>query len=97
MAKADLIIYTDHIRLRLKLRLIPHDLPRQIYSKAIERYFDALTGHLIAIMKKELHGKTKEYALSYDEKGKIVELITIHPIRSLQKLARVKTGRWRKI
>ena len=97
MRLADLIIYTDHLRLRMKLRGIPHELPKKIYLEAKERYSDAITGHGIAVMVCKLQGKTREMAITYDEKNKIVELITIHPIRSLQKLSRVRTGRWRRI
>ena len=38
MRLADLIIYTDHLRLRMKLRGIPHELPKKIYLEAKERY-----------------------------------------------------------
>ena len=96
MPKADLIIYTDHLRLRMKLRKIPHDLPKQIYLNAKERYWDIMTGHHIAVMICEVNGKHREMAVSYDERHKIVELITIHPVRPSQKLSRVRTGRWRK-
>ncbi len=96
MRLADLIIYTDHLRLRMKLRGIPHELPKKVYLEAKERYSDVATGHGIAVMVCKLHGKSREMAVSYDEKNKIVELVTIHPIRSLQKLSRIKTGRWRK-
>ena len=43
------IIYTDHLTLRLKLRLIPYELPEDIYRNARERYFDCLTGHCVAL------------------------------------------------
>ncbi len=97
MPKADLIIYTDHLRLRMKLRKVPHDLPKQIYLNAKERYRDEITGHCIAVMISDVHGRHREMAVSYDEKDKIVELITVHPIRTFQKLSRIRTGRWRKL
>lgn len=97
MRLADLIVYTDHLRLRMKLRGIPHELPKKIYLEARERYSDEATGHGIAVMVCKLHGKSREMAVSYDENNKIVELVTIHPIKSLQKLSRIKTGRWRKV
>ena len=96
MSRADLIIYTDHLRLRMKLRKVPQELPKLIYLNAKERYWDIMTKHHIAVMICEVHGKQTEMAVSYDDQQKIVELITIHPVRTSQKLSRVKTGRWRK-
>jgi len=97
MSKAELIIYTNHLRLRMKLRRVPHDLPKRIYLNAKDRYWDLITLHYIAVMICDFNGKQKEMALSYDEKDKIVELITIHPIKTIQRLSRIKTGRWRKV
>ena len=72
MSKADLIIYTNHLRLRMKLRKIPHELPKRIYLNSTDRYWDAMTGHCIALMVCDVHGKSREVALSYDEKDRVV-------------------------
>lgn len=45
------IVYTPHLKFRLKLREIPSDLPEKIYQKAKERYVDKETNKFIAIMK----------------------------------------------
>jgi hypothetical protein len=81
----------------MKLRKIPHEAPKQIYRNAKERYWDIMTQHYIAIMSCFVNEKDRDMALSYDEKDRVVELITIHPIRQSQKLLRIKTGRWKKL
>ena len=89
------IIYTDHLKLRMKLRSVPKHLPQTIFEKPSERYYDTITKHQIAIATAMLKGKIKEYVLSFDEVDDRAELITIHPIKPAQKLARVRSGRWR--
>ncbi len=91
------IIHTEHLLLRIKLRSIPKALPEGIYLKSSERYYDTMTGHHIAVMSAHWGGKMREFVLSYDVQNDRVELITIHPIKTLQKLARVKIGRWRRL
>ena len=94
MAKEPKVVYTDHLRLRMKLRGIPKTLPKQIWLEAKERYYDRATQHSIAVMACEVKERMKEYALSYDEKEGVIQLITVHPIKELQKISRIKTGRW---
>jgi len=45
------IKYSQHILNRLHLRKIEYDLPRMIFEQSNERYFDVMTGYLIAIIK----------------------------------------------
>lgn len=97
MAIEPKIVYTDHLRLRMKLRGIPQTLPKQIWMEAKERYYDRATQHSIAVMSCKIKDRIREYALSYDEKGEVVQLITAHPIKELQKLSRIKTGRWQRL
>ena len=97
MFKSELIIYTNHLRLRMKLRKVPHELPKRIYLNAKDRFLDIITEHYVAVMRCEINNRYREVALSYDEKDKIVELITIHPIRAAQKVSRISSGRWRKL
>lgn len=91
------IIYTAHLLFRLKIRRIPFDLPRDIFNKAKEHFYDNLTKHYVAVSLIGFEGKHREMALSYDKKDDLIEIITIHPIKSYQKLSRVKSGRWKKI
>ena len=81
----------------MKLRGIPQALPRQIWMEAKERYYDRATEHCIAVMVCKTKERVKEFALSYDEKEGAVQLITVHPVKELQKLSRIKTGRWQRL
>ena len=91
------IIYTDHLEFRLKVRNIPHDLPREIIQQAKEHYYDTTTKHFVAIQQVEFEGKNREMALTYDKKEDLVEIITTHPIKPYQKYSRIHSGRWKKI
>ncbi len=91
------VVYTDHLRLRMRLRGIPAVLPKQIWLEARERYYDRATQHSIAVMSCKVRERVKDYALSYDEKDGAIQLITVHPIKLLQKISRIKTGRWQKL
>ena len=42
------------------MRKIEYDLPRKIFEKSEERYFDVKTGHTVAVMKVELYKKIRE-------------------------------------
>ncbi|MCX5633204.1 MAG: hypothetical protein NTW93_05995 [Phycisphaerae bacterium] len=91
------IIYTAHLRFRLKIRNIPFPLPKKIFKEAKEHYYDNLTDHYVAVHKIEFNNKIREFALSYDKKEDAIEIITIHPIKAYQKISRVNSGRWQKI
>jgi len=41
------IIYTAHLKFRLKVRNIPASLPKNIFKEAKEHYYDGLTGQKI--------------------------------------------------
>jgi len=91
------IKYTEHIENRLLLRKIDHDLPKKVFEESRERYYDNETGHLIAVSKAELYGKTRDVMVAYLVEGDIAKLLTIHPLKEGQKEERVAAGRWRKI
>lgn len=91
------IIYSKHLANRLKLRNIEYNLPEKIFHQSKENFFDNETGHLIAITKTELYGKTREVMVAYVLEGNNVKLLTIHPLKEGQKENRVNTGRWRKL
>lgn len=91
------IVYTAHLEFRLKIRNIPHELPRKIYQEAKEHYYDTMTGHSIAVSKDSFEGKARELAVTYDKKQYAAELITIHPIRPYQKHSRITSGRWKRL
>jgi hypothetical protein len=81
----------------LKVRNIPSALPRKIFKEAKEHYYDNLTGHCISVHKIDFNNKTREFALTYDRKENVVEMITIHPLKAYQKITRINLGRWQKI
>jgi len=91
------ISYTAHLKFRLKVRGIPSHLPKQIYKEAEEHYYDTLTRHYIAVRKLRFINKLREVAVTYDKKGKTIEIVTIHPLKNYQKIARINSGRWRRI
>lgn len=88
------IHYADHLRLRLALRKIPEQLPRRIYYRAKERFYDTATNHRVVVASARYAGKIREMALSFDEQEEIVTLITIHPLKTTQKTNRITSGRW---
>jgi len=53
------IEYTEHLKIRIKLRRIPPELPRDIFLTADERYYDSWTQHRIALKKMEYLGKKR--------------------------------------
>ena len=90
------IIYTPHLKFRLKVRNIPSYLPKRIFKEAKEHYYDTLTQHYVAVHNFKFHNKMREFALTYDKKEEMIEIITVHPLKSYQKIARINSGRWQK-
>ena len=79
------------------IREIPYELPREIFETARERYWDTATGKHIAIKKVKYKGRMREMAVAYDQVGEHIVIITIHPLKVLQKMNRVTSRRWQKI
>lgn len=86
--------YADHLRLRLALRKIPEQLPRKIYQRAKEQFFDTVTHHCVRVDRARYAGKLREMAVSFEETEKAILLITIHPLKARQKTNRIHSGRW---
>lgn len=91
------IIYTPHLKFRLKLRGIPSHLPKKIFKEAKEHYYDSLTRHYVAVHKLTFNNKMRKIALTYDKKEASIEIIAIHPLKIYQKITRINSGRWRRI
>jgi hypothetical protein len=89
--------YSKHIEARLRLRGIAHELPKQVFEEAIERYSDTETGHLVAVMSKRLYDRNREVMVAYVIHEDLATLLTIHPLKNGQKGSRIRSGRWRKI
>lgn len=91
------IIYSSHLELRLKVRNISRLIPKQIFKTSKERYLDLETEKNVAVKKINYKGKLREMAVIYEKTGNKVILITVHPLKVLQKSNRIKTKRWQKI
>jgi hypothetical protein len=88
------IIYADHLHLRLTLRQIPKQLPRRLYLRAKEQFFDTNTRHRVAVARARYAEKMREMAVSFEDDGETVTLITIHPLKEQQKKNRINAKRW---
>jgi hypothetical protein len=91
------IKYSKHLKTRITLRKLDSELPQKIFANAAERFIDIGTGHTIAVTKSIIYGKEREIMVAYDYKGEDVTLLTIHPLKELQKENRIKSGRWRRL
>ena len=89
--------YTDHLKLRLKLRGIPDELPRKIYERAESKFIDSTTGHNIAIATTLYRRKKRLFLVAYDVKNDFILMVTAHPISKEQIDSRVRSERWMKV
>lgn len=63
------IIYSQHLKMRLEIREIPHDLPKIIYQTSKERYFDKETFKKVAVKELKYKGKFREIVVIYEERN----------------------------
>jgi hypothetical protein len=91
------VIYTSHLEFRLEKRQISADIPSRIYRDSKERYYDSATGHTIAIGRLDYSGREREVMIAYDEFEDRIEIVTVHPLKWVQKQQRIKSKRWAKI
>lgn len=80
----------------MKIREIENDLPRQIYQEAREKYFDSKTGYNVIVGKVYYREKFREMVVVYKETIDEIRIITIYPLKSYEKISRIKSGRWQK-
>jgi len=90
------VIYTPHLQLRLKIREIDDNLPREIYEESKERYFDSYTGYYVAISEVYYKDKFREMAVIYEETANEIKIVTIHPLKRYEKFSKIRNGRWKK-
>ena len=90
------IIYTDHLKLRLRIRKIPFYYPETVYRDADYKFFDNLEKSEIAIKKLKYKGKLTNMMIAYEIYGKKVRIMTIHPVNDEQILNRINNRRWTK-
>ncbi len=91
------IEYSAHLKQRLAFREIPCYLPEMIFTRFDEKYFDSETKNFIAIKKVEYFKKNRDMMIAYKEKKQKVVILTIHPLKKLQKDNRIKNKRWKKL
>lgn len=72
-------------------------MPRRIYQDSNEKYYDVATGHKIAVYRLDYCGKERDVMIAYDEFEDRVEIVTVHPLKWMQKQQRTKSKRWEKI
>lgn len=88
------ILYTNHLKLRLKIRNIPEEYPEIIYKEPEQIYYDTAEDTFIAIKNLPYNDRIRSMMIAYEEKKGIVEIITIHPITKEKIINRTMRGRW---
>jgi len=77
------------LEFRIEKREIPYDMPKRIYQDSDEKYYDKVSGHNVAVSRLEYSGKEREAMISYDEFEDKIEIVTIHPLKWMQKQHRI--------
>lgn len=88
------LVYTEHLKLRLRLREIPEGYPHAIFDNHERRYYDVLDRTWIYIKKLEYNGKIRNMIIACREESETVDVITIHPMTDEKIINRVLKGRW---
>lgn len=88
------LIYTDHLKSRLKQRGIPLAIVKEIFDKSQENYWDYLRKRHIVVSKVDYKGKQRKVLAAYDRIGMTKEVVTIHPITDREIRQRLISGRW---
>lgn len=86
-----------HLKFRLEKRGIPANIPRKIYQDSNEKYYDSATGHKIAVGRLDYSGREREVMIAYDEFEDRIEIVTVHPLKWMQKQQRIKNKRLARI
>lgn len=90
------IHYSDHLKLRLKLRKIPEEYPREVYTNFERQYVDIEERRDVRIKKLHYNQKLRNMMIAFDKTGDAIDIVTIHPISEGKILNRLTSGRWRK-
>lgn len=88
------LIYTDHLKTRLKQRGIPIKIVKEIFGKNEEHHWDNLRNHYIVVSEVKYKGKYRKVLAAYDKIVGAKEVITIHPISDEEIKQRLNSGRW---
>lgn len=90
------IVYTAHLQFRMAIREIENDLPRKIYQKGKEKYYDTKTGYYVIVAEAYYRNKVRQMAVVYQETTDEIRIITIYPLKSYEKISEIGSGRWLK-
>lgn len=90
------IVYTSHLKTRLKLRNFPEKYPLEIYQNPEQCFIDNIEKKNIAIKRLKYNEKVRNLMIAYEDKNEEVEIITIHPISDEKIVNRIMSGRWSK-
>jgi len=88
------ITYTEHLTLRLKIRKIPYEYPKEIFNNPEQKFYDIVEGTYIAIKKLKYNKKERNMMIAYEKEGNSIQIITIHPIKDEKIINRKISGRW---
>ena len=91
------IIYTPHLEFRLEKRGVSSDIPGKIYQNSVEKYYDSYTDHKIAVDSLDYCGRERDVMIAYDEFEDRIEIVTVHPLKWMQKQQRIRSKRWTRI
>lgn len=89
------IVWTEHARFRMHLRHIPRAVVEEVLANPLVEATDTLTGYSIAVGEGSYAGKGRTVAVTYEETGHSIEIVTAHPIRASQYRMRLQRGRWK--
>ncbi|MBI2330543.1 hypothetical protein HYU94_04055 [Candidatus Daviesbacteria bacterium] len=88
------VILQPHLKLRLEQRKIPQNYPYQVIVKPESKYFDNVTGHLIAVKRLKYNEKLRPMAVAYDIIDDTIQVITIHPVSDQEINNKLLRERW---
>ena len=89
------LVWTEHARFRMHLRRIPRHVVEKVFAHPVVQATDTLTGHSIVVGKGTYAGTERMLAVTYDETGDSIQIVTVHPIRASQYRMRLQRGRWK--
>ncbi len=90
------IIYTLHLKLRLKIRNFPENYPELIYKNPDVKFRDNFEKNKVAIKRLKYGNKFRNIMVAYEENNDKINMITIHPISDEKIMNRTLSGRWTK-
>lgn len=88
------LVYTKHLKERLADRKIPLKIVRKVFQTKEAQYYDHLRHRHIYVSKTIYKGKIRKMLVAYDKIGRVVEIVTTHPITDRQINQRLQTRRF---